>query len=314
MARTVTDAAILLGALEGAEPDPNDPATGRCAAPPNRDYTAFLDPNALRGARIGIPRANYYEGVVGPDSVRRGGLAPPARRVMDEVIAVLRAQGAVIVDHADIPSVVTRDRDRSVLLWGVCSGPGGRRGLDADCSIVFKYGMKRDFNAWLASLGDRAPVRTLTELREWNVRNQAAGAIKYGQAQLDISDEMDVARDRERYEADRARDMALAGTEGIDAVMRSERLDALLFPAISGAALSARPGYPTVFVPFALLSAPADAFNPPLPDGFDRPPIPHGVSFAGGACSEPKLIALAYAFEQATRGAGRGRVPPPGLP
>src|SRR5688500_3213956 len=151
---------------------------------------------------------------------------------MDEAIAVLRQQGAVIVDPADLPSVVTRDPARNTLLWGTCSGLPARRGLDADCSIVFKYGMKRDFNAWLASLGDRAPVRTLTELREWNVRNQPAGAIKYGQAQLDISDEMDVERDRARYELDRAKDVALAGAEGIDAVMRRERLDALLFPGI----------------------------------------------------------------------------------
>ena len=78
------------------------------------------------------------------------------------------------------------------------------KGKDEDCSVVLKYGMKRDFNSWLQSLGAAAPVKTLTELREWNIAHANAGAIKYGQSQLDISDEMDVERDRARYEADRA--------------------------------------------------------------------------------------------------------------
>src|SRR5205085_2179060 len=134
MARTVTDAAILLGALEGASPDPNDPATLTCAAPRNRDYTQFLKADALKGARIGIPR---------------------------------------------------------------------------------------DFNAWLQSLGDSAPVKSLTELRVWNVLHQPAGAIRYGQAELDISDEMDVSGDQPRYEADRAKDLALAGAQGIDAALKA---------------------------------------------------------------------------------------------
>jgi amidase len=223
---------------------------------------------------------------------------------MAEVIAVLRAEGATVVDPADIPSVVAADRANNVLLWPVCAGPGGAKGQDAGCSIVFKYGMKRDFNAWLASLGPVAPVKTLTELRLWNVAHQRAGAIKYGQAQLDNSDEMDVAADRARYQADRAKDLRLSAAEGIDAVMKSERLDALLFPAGSGAAIAARPGYPSVIVPAGFVpNAPTPAF----PDGFNARPAPYGVTFAGLACSEPRLIALAYAFEQATR----RRVRPP---
>ena len=74
--------------------------------------------------------------------------------------------------------------------------------------------MKRDFNAWLQSLGAKAPVKTLTELRQWNIAHQRAGAIKYGQANLDISDEMDVQADRERYEADRRKDILLSATNG----------------------------------------------------------------------------------------------------
>jgi amidase len=157
--------------------------------------------------------------------------------------------------------------------------------------VVFKYGMKRDFNTWLKSLGTSAPVKSLTELRNWNLAHRNAGALKFGQAQLDNSDEMDVEVDRARYEADRAKDVALSAAQGIDAIMQSARLDALLFPGASGALLSARPGYPTVLVPFGLVP---NAPSPPLPEGFNAKPAPFGVSFAGSACSEPRLIELAY--------------------
>ena len=117
---------------------------------------------------------------------------------------------------------------------------------------------------------------------------------------------MDLEADRARYEADRAKDIALGGERGIDAALRTHQLDAVLFPGWSGANLAARPGYPTVIVPFGLVrNAPTPAF----PDGFEPRPAPLGVSFAGTACSEPRLIELAYAFEQATR----RRIPPPGL-
>ena len=290
MARTVTDAAILMGVLEGGAPDPNDPATRTCARTPSRDYTAFLNADGLRGARIGIPRANYYDSIHVPgESAPRGGLPPDRRAVMDEVIEVLRAQGAVIVDPADIPSVIASDATRNVLL--------------AESSVL-EYGMKRDFNAWLATLGETTPVASLTELREWNLAHERAGAIKYGQARLDASDALSLdGPDRARYEADRARDLRLNGANGIDEVVAALDLDALLFPGVAGAALSARPGYPTVAVPFTRLAVPP---SPDYPEGFDPLPAPMGVSFAGTACTEPRLIELAYAFEQATR----GRVPP----
>ena len=115
---------------------------------------------------------------------------------MTEAIEILKQQGAVIVDPADIPSVVTADPDHNLLLWNQCSGVDGAKGQDADCSVVLKYGMKRDFNKWLASLGPSAPVASLTALREWNITHTKAGAIKYGQSNLDISDEMDVEADR----------------------------------------------------------------------------------------------------------------------
>ena len=301
MARSVTDAAIMLGVLESASADPNDAATNRCAAPEGRDYRKYLKRDGLKGARIGIPRSYYYDAVGSADARgSSGGLSPAQQAVMQEAISVLRAQGAAVVDPADIPSVVANDPARSLLQWPICSGPSDAKGRDEDCSVVFKYGMKRDFNAWLASLGDRAPVRTLAELRAWNRTHEAAGTLKYGQAQLDISDEMDLQADRRRYEADREKDVTLAGRDGIDAALKDNRLDALVFPGSAGAAIAAKPGYPTVIVPFGMVA------NNVAAAGFDPKPSPYGVSFTGTACSEGRLIELAYAFEQATR----RRVPP----
>jgi amidase len=301
MARSVADAALMLGAMEGATPDPNDPATSACTPPPQRDYTRFLRREGLKGARVGVPRAFYYNAAAVPGGGSNGGLNDGQTRVMTDAIAAMRAQGATVIDPVDIPSIVTTDPARSLLKWGVCSGPDDAKGRDEDCSVVFKYGMKRDFNAWLASLGDRAPVKSLTALREWNRANQSAGTLKYGQAQLDNSDEMDLTADRARYEADRAKDLALSTTEGIDAAMQAHKLDALIFPGGSGAAIAAKAGYPTVIVPFGMVPNTAG-----MPAGFDAKPAPYGVSFTGSACSEPRLIELAYAFEQATK----RRVPP----
>ncbi|MBA4070393.1 MAG: amidase [Gemmatimonas sp.] len=305
MARTVEDAAIMLGAMEGAQPDPNDPATKACTPPPNRDYRPHLKRDALKGARIGIPRASFYEPVVVAGAGRpRGGLEPAQAAMMKEVIDLLRKEGAVIVDSANIPSIVTADSSRNLLLWGTCGGIGQRKGHNANCSTVFAYGMKRDFNAWLASLGSATPIKTLTDLRYFNLQNAPRGAIKYGQSLLDISDEQDTIADRAKYEADRAKDVDLGGTHGIAQVMREQQLDALLFPGPSSASIAAKPGYPTVLVPFGTIpNAPTPAFPP----GFDAKPSPYGVSFTGVACSEPRLIELAFAFEQATR----KRVPPP---
>ena len=302
MARSVTDAAIMLGVLESAQPDPNDPATKTCAAPAGHDYREHLKRDGLKGARIGIPRAFYYDAIPATDARGpSGGLNDAQKAVMEDAISILRAQGATVVDPADIPSVVTKDPARNILLWPICSGPGDAKGHDDDCSVVFKYGMKRDFNAWLASLGDQAPVKTLDELRAWNRAHAAAGTLKYGQSQLDNSDEMDVQADRARYQADREKDVTLAGRDGIDAALQNNQLDALVFPGAIGAALAAKPGYPTVMVPFAMVPNPVDV------TGFDPKPSPIGVSFTGTACSEGRLIELAYAFEQATR----RRVPPP---
>jgi amidase len=245
----------------------------------------------LKGARIGIPRSSFYDG-----------LSPERAMAMAEAVEVLNREGAVIIDPANIPSTLEPDPQQNFNRWNICSGSGNSKGSDANCSVVLKYGMKRDFNRWLATLGPSSPVNSLTELRQWNLRHERAGAIKYGQSNLDISDEMDVEGDRARYEADRAKDIALAATHGIDEVMQANRLDALLFPGSSGSALAARPGYPSIVVPFAMVPNAAS-----LPPSFDSKPTPFGVTFTGMACSEPRLIELGYAFEQATE----RRVPPP---
>jgi len=302
MARTVTDAAIVLGAIEG--PDPGDAATSRCA--PVGDYTKFLDVNGLKGARIGIPRAFYYAKVAVPGSDReRGGfLNDEEKKVYDDAIAVLKQQGAVIVDPADIPSIVDKDPQKNYLLWGVCTDMDDVK--EGKCSIDLAYGMERDFNAWLKSLGPAAPVKSLTELRKWNREHEKMGTIKYGQSLLDISDAMDQDLFRQRYEHDRARDIELAGTHGIDEVMNADHLDAILFPGPIGASIAARPGYPTVIVPFGMIP---NAPKPPFPEGFNARPQPFGISFTGMACSEPTLLKLAYAFEQATLARKSPRLP-----
>jgi amidase len=305
MAKSVTDAAIMLGVLEG-NPDPNDPATKNCTAPANHDYTTFLKRDGLKGARIGIPRAGYYDKITLPGADKpRGGLNPEQAKAMADAIDVLKAQGAVIVDPADIPSVVDKNEKDNLFLWGVCTDMDDVK--EKKCSTVLAYGMERDFNKWLASLGKAAPVKSLTELREWNNNHQKAGAIKYGQSLLDISDAMDQDLFRARYEADRANDLRLTATHGIDEVMKAQNLDALFFPGPGGAGISAKPGYPTVIVPYAMVP---NAPTPPFPETFKANPQPFGVSFAGLACSEPTLLRLAYAFEQATK----KRVPPPNLP
>ena len=322
MARTVADAAIMLGALEGAAPDPHDAATTTCAPPAGRDYTKFLKPDGLKGARIGIPRAFYYERItldgdapgrpegIGPTTTitaGRGGLNPAQATAMADAIAVLKQQGAIVVDPADVPSFAAKDPKDNFAAWDFCSGAEHAKGKDERCSVNFKYGMKRDFNAWLQTLGPSAPVKTLTGLREWNLAHQKAGAIKYGQSRLDISDEMDLVGDRARNEADDRKDKLLSRDNGIDGALKANRLDAILTPGGAGAGLAARAGYPIIVVPFALVP---NAPTPPFPDGFDAKPGPFGVGFTGTACSEPRLIELAYAFEQATK----KRVPPASTP
>jgi amidase len=308
MTRTVADSAIMLGAMEGASPDPNDPATRTCTPPPNRDYTKFLNAGGLKGARIGVPRAFYIDQLTLPgEKIPRGGINTEQAKVMADAIAVLKQQGAIVVDPAEIPSVVAKDANDSFPLFEFCSGAEHAKGKDQNCSINFKYGMKRDYNAWLKSLGSSAPVKTLKEHREWNLAQAKAGAIKYQQSRFDISDEIDLVADKARLDADDAKDRRLSRDQGIDGVLKAHNLDAFITPGGSGARIAATAGYPIIAVPFGLVP---NAPQQPFPAGFDAKPAPYGVGFVGAQCSEPKLIEIAYAFEQATK----KRVPPSSAP
>ena len=299
LARTVTDAAIMLGAIAGF--DPQDPATAACLTRGRcfHDYTRFLDKHALRHARIAVPRVPYWDGGFGS-----GGLSPTQLQVMNDAVAVLRAHGATV----DIPVEVPTQADLSA--FGTCvSFP-----VPADCSTVLLFGFKRDLNSYLASLGPGAPVHTLTDIIA--VNNTTPGALKYGQTIAEAADQLDTtpgSPDDVRYHADRAEDLLLA-KGGLDAIYNGpdgvpgtwDDYDAVLFPANRGANIAARAGYPSIVVPGGFV----DNSNPAFPPGFVAAPAPFGVTFSGRAFSEPTLIGLAYAFEQATR----HRVAPPTTP
>jgi amidase len=304
MTTTVSDAAVLLGVLEGA-PDEHDPRTRECAAPPNADYTTFLDAGALQGARIGIPRVGYYEARDFPGQARPfRGLRTDEQQSMEEAIAALRAAGADVVDPADLPSMVATEPAGHLAAHPICELlPAGTTPGDL-CSTVLRYGMKRDFNLWLATLGPSAPVKTLTELRAWNAAHKDAGAMRYGQGRLDSADAMDLERDRARYERDRRDDLALTRDQGLDAVIAQHQLDALMFPGSAGAGYATRAGYPIIAVPFGMVVNDAGG---PEPGATVRP---FGVSFVGPHCGDGPLLGLAFAFEQATR----RRVPPAPTP
>ena len=121
------------------------------------------------------------------------------------------------------------------------------------------YAVKRDFNRWLDSLGDASGIDTLTELMAFNLANAGNNAIKYGQTRFDISEEMNLVADAARYAADRAKDIFLTATHGIDEVMAAQDLDALLFGGASSADLAARPGYPNPAP--ATMKAPSERLN-----------------------------------------------------
>jgi amidase len=286
--RSVTDAAILLGVLAGF--DPNDAATRACLRPGNcfHDYTKFLNRKALRGARLAVPPV-------------------PANRqaLMDAAIAVLRAQGATV------ELIDTYDARIGVPQLGTCIARPAP--TDLTCSTVLLYGFKRDLNAYLAAT-PAAPSHTLAEVIAFN--NTFVPPMKYGQVIATGAEALDVSpgsADTVRYLADRAEDLrrsklALDGVfNGPDGKQGTkDDFDAILHLGNANANVTAKAGYPSVAVPggFNALSTltPAD---PPI-----AVPFPSDITFAGRAFSEPKLIALAYAFEQATK----HRVPPASTP
>ena len=224
---------------------------------------------------------------------------------MADAIACSSARARSIVDPADIPSVVDADPASNFLLWNICRVRRHAKGSDADCSVVFKYGMKRDFNAWLRTLGPAAPVKTLTELREWNLAHAQRAARSSTASRSSTSPTRWTSRPTARATRPIGpRTSRSAARSGIDAVMKAHQLDALLFPGgerrrhRGPARLSDRDR--------AVRHGAATRRRRAFPTGFNAKPAPFGVSFTGMACSEPRLLELAYAFEQATK----RRVPP----
>ncbi len=299
MAKTVMDAALVLGALEG-DPDPKDPRTTTCKAPPDHDYVRYLKADALKGARIGIPRTGIYTTFPVPGGKPTKALLPEEAQSMNDAIAALKAAGAEVVT-SDLPSTVATDPAHSLPRHSIC----GLTESDFLCSDVVRYTMKRDFNLWLASLGDGRPVKTLTEFLAWNMTHQEEGAIKYGQQRLQMTDQIDLDRDKARYEADRASDLRLTREEGLDAALIGAKVDVVMFPGAGGSNYATKAGYPIITVPFGLVTN-----DNPEAKGSPDKVRPFGVSFVGPLCGEPRLLAIAYGFEQATH----RRVPPPPTP
>jgi amidase len=264
MTRTVTDAAILLGALVGADPD--DKVTVAGAARGQRDYTTFLDPNALRGARIGVPRKACF------------GMSVHADRLVDEAIAVLRRLGAVIVDPADLPlPPKLSDSEFDVLL----------------------YEFKADLNAYLAGLGPNAPAHSLQDLIAFNERHKDREMPYFGQEIFLRAEKVGPLTDL-RYIAALANCHRWTRTEGIDAIVAKYRLDAFIAPTSGPASLTDLVNGD--YGPSGCSTIPAVAGYPhiTLPAGFAFG-LPVGVSFFGPAFSEGNLLGYAFALEQATR-------------
>ena len=214
---------------------------------------------------------------------------------MEDAIAALKQAGAEVIDPVDLPSMIAADAAKNLTSHNICEAPFTGKAADDFCSHVLRYGMKRDFNLWLASLGDSAPVKTLAALRAWNVEHHDQGAIRYGQGRLDFADSTDLARDKVRYESDRQTDLRLTREEGLDAALSTHKLDAILFPGSAGANYATKAGYPIIVVPFGMVANPAAGAK-----GSPDKTRPFGVSFVGAHCEDPKLVGIAYAFEQAT--------------
>lgn len=329
MARTVTDAAKLLGVLAGF--DEKDPATRACQKKGNcfRDYTRFLDPDALKGAHIAVPKHPYWV---------EFGLGPARTALMEDAIATMTAMGATF-EECEIPSQnVLNNYGTCVTTDDVAARRATPAGAVPSCSTVLLFGFKRDLNNYLANK-DFGPgtsvssatipgrtVNTLADVISFDAAHPEV-ALKYGQAIAEGAQALDTApgsQDFTDYLADRALDLKLTRQCGLDILYTGvvpaecaglvadqgsctgKKFDAVLFPANFGANAPARAGYPSVIVPGGFF-APTLAR---LPAGFTPEPSPFGVTFSGPAFSEPKLIGYAYAFEQATH----HRVPSPHAP
>ena len=263
MCRTVRDAAILLGALTGL--DPQDSATAGSQGKSFTDYTKFCDPNGLKGARIGVAR-KYF------------GFNDAVDALMEQALDAMKKQGATLVDPADIETLGKFDESEL---------------------LVFMYELKADLNAYLARLGPNAPVRTLKDIIDFNDRNREKEMPYFGQ-DLFLKAEGKGPLTEKAYIDALDKNHQLARTEGIDATMDKYHLDAIVAPTggpawitdlvngdhVAGGSSNAAAvaGYPNINVTAGFISG-----------------LPVGISFFGRAWSEPSLIRLAFAFEQTTK-------------
>ena len=264
MARTVTDAAILLNALAGL--DTRDSATASSRGKSRPDYTTFLDANALKGARIGVARAKFF------------GYSGAADKLIDEAIDAMKRGGAVIVDPADIPTAGKFD--------------------DTEFEVLL-YEFKAGLNTYLASLGPGARVKSLADIIAFNELEKTKEMPYFGQEIMLMAQKKGPLTEK-KYRDALARNLRMSRTQGIDAVMTKHRLDAIVAPTGS-------PAWPTDHINgdhfTGASSTPAAVAGYPninVPAGYVSD-LPVGISFFGRAWSEPKLISIAYAFEQATR-------------
>jgi amidase len=248
MCRTVLDAALVLGALTGI--DPRDPATGSSEGLYAVDYALGLSADGLHGVRLGVPRQAFLAD------------APQWQQIlMEKALEDLSRLGAVIVDPVDIASY-PQIRDYTVLV----------------------YEFKALLNSYLASLGERSHITSLADVIAFNQAHEA-DCLKYGQSVLIQSEATSGTLTESEYLGARLRDLTLSREHGIDQVMAEHELDALLFPANSGAGIAAKAGYPSITVPAGY-----------SPDG-----EPMGLTFTARAFEEAKLIRLAHAYEVGTR-------------
>jgi len=295
LTRSVRDAAILLNAL--AASDPEDDATLHLQRP--ADYTSVLDKDGLRGARIGIPSDPNSPA----NDVYYGPLAAPAAAITREVRAVLEDLGVTLV-HANVPATDwTRDSDLSTSILKLYPNGLTRCQLEQR-PILYLAELKHGLNAYLHDWAKGTSIHTMADIIAFNAANRDR-ALRFGQ-------EIFLAAERSRDDADtitrvieRCMDIRAMHARTIDTYMDLLRLDAVLFPGHAGAGLAAKAGYPCVHVPAGMIRG---------VDATSTPDHPSGATFMGRAWSEPVLLRLAYAFEQATKARRMPQSVPPIVP